>query len=30
MQTYELSRVPTGERVISEHVPSVRSVSLGF
>ncbi len=30
MQTYELSTLPTGERVISEHVPSVRSVSLGF
>src|SRR5687767_4804228 len=30
MQTYELSKLPTGERVVSEHVPSVRSVSLGF
>ena len=30
MQTYELSTLPTGERVVSEHVPSVRSVSLGF
>ncbi len=30
MQEYELSRLPTGERLISEHVPSVRSVSLGF
>ena len=30
MQRYELSRLPTGERVISEHVPSVRSVSVGF
>ncbi len=30
MQEYELSTLPTGERVISEHVPSVRSVSLGF
>ncbi len=30
MQRYELSQLPTGERVISEHVPSVRSVSLGF
>ncbi|MDQ3065858.1 MAG: insulinase family protein, partial [Actinomycetota bacterium] len=30
MQTYELSKLPTGERVISEHVPSVRSVSIGF
>jgi predicted Zn-dependent peptidase len=30
MQTYDLSTLPTGERVISEHVPSVRSVSLGF
>jgi predicted Zn-dependent peptidase len=30
VQRYELSQLPTGERVISEHVPSVRSVSLGF
>ena len=30
MQPYDLSTLPTGERVISEHVPSVRSVSLGF
>ena len=30
MQRYDLSSLPTGERVISEHVPSVRSVSLGF
>ena len=30
MQRYELSQLPTGERVVSEHVPSVRSVSLGF
>jgi len=30
MQEYELSALPTGERVISEHVPGVRSVSLGF
>lgn len=30
MQTYELSTLPTGERVVSEHVPSVRSVALGF
>ncbi len=30
MQRYELSQLPTGERVISEQVPSVRSVSLGF
>ena len=30
MQQYELSTLPTGERVISEHVPRVRSVSLGF
>jgi predicted Zn-dependent peptidase len=30
MQEYELSTLPAGERVISEHVPSVRSVSLGF
>jgi predicted Zn-dependent peptidase len=27
---YELSSLSTGERVISEHVPSVRSVSFGF
>ena len=30
MQTYELSTLRTGERLISEHVDSVRSVSLGF
>jgi predicted Zn-dependent peptidase len=30
VQRYELSRLATGERVISEEVPSVRSVSLGF
>jgi predicted Zn-dependent peptidase len=30
VQQYELSRLSTGERLISEHVPSVRSVSLGF
>src|SRR5215212_9104537 len=30
MQSYDLSTLPTGERVISEHVPSVRSVSFGF
>ncbi|MBA2460558.1 MAG: insulinase family protein [Actinobacteria bacterium] len=30
MQQYDLSQLPTGERLISEHVPSVRSVSLGF
>ena len=30
MQRYDLSTLPTGERVISEHVPSVRSVSFGF
>jgi predicted Zn-dependent peptidase len=30
VQPYDLSSLPTGERVISEHVPSVRSVSLGF
>jgi predicted Zn-dependent peptidase len=30
VQRYDLSTLPTGERVISEHVPSVRSVSLGF
>ena len=27
---YDISRLPTGERLISERVPSVRSVSLGF
>jgi predicted Zn-dependent peptidase len=30
VQQYDLSTLPTGERVISEYVPSVRSVSLGF
>jgi predicted Zn-dependent peptidase len=30
VQRYELSTLPTGERLISEHVESVRSVSLGF
>ena len=30
MQRFDLSTLPTGEQVISEHVPSVRSVSLGF
>jgi predicted Zn-dependent peptidase len=30
MQKYVLSELDTGERVISEKVPSVRSVSLGF
>ncbi len=30
MQAHELSTLPTGERLITEHVPSVRSVSLGF
>src|SRR5215210_4309330 len=30
MQRYELSTLPTGERLISERVGSVRSVSLGF
>jgi predicted Zn-dependent peptidase len=30
VQRYELSRLSTGERVISEHVANVRSVSLGF
>ena len=30
MQRYELSTLSTGERLISEHVRSVRSVSLGF
>jgi len=30
VQEYELSTLPTGERLITEAVPSVRSVSLGF
>ena len=30
MQDYVLSTLPTGERLISEHVGSVRSVSIGF
>jgi len=30
VQKYELSELDSGERVISERVPSVRSVSLGF
>jgi predicted Zn-dependent peptidase len=30
VQHFDLSTLPTGEQVISEHVPSVRSVSLGF
>jgi predicted Zn-dependent peptidase len=30
VQRYDLSTLATGERVISEQVPSVRSVSLGF
>ena len=30
VRDYELSTAPTGERVISERVPSVRSVSIGF
>jgi predicted Zn-dependent peptidase len=30
MQRYDFTTLPTGERVISERVPSVRSVSLGF
>ena len=30
MQPYELSTLRTGERVITEHVPGVRSVSFGF
>src|SRR3954463_9877536 len=30
MQKYVLSELPTGERVISERVPSVRSVAIGF
>src|SRR4249919_3818367 len=30
VQRHELSTLPTGERVITEHVPNVRSVSFGF
>src|ERR671937_332504 len=30
MQNYVLSELDSGERVISERVPSVRSVALGF
>ena len=30
MQDYEISRLSTGERVISERVSSVRSISIGF
>ncbi|HXY84043.1 MAG TPA: pitrilysin family protein [Gaiellaceae bacterium] len=30
MQEYSVSELDTGERVISEHVPSVRSVAIGF
>jgi predicted Zn-dependent peptidase len=30
MQPYDLSTLPTGERVITERVPNVRSVSFGF
>src|SRR3982750_5016452 len=30
MQTYEMSELDSGERVISEKVGSVRSVSIGF
>ena len=30
METHQLSELSTGERVISERVPGVRSVSLGF
>jgi predicted Zn-dependent peptidase len=30
VQQFEVSRLATGERLISERVPSVRSVSLGF
>jgi predicted Zn-dependent peptidase len=30
VQQYELSRLPTGERLISERVSSVRSVAIGF
>jgi predicted Zn-dependent peptidase len=30
VQQHELSTLATGERVISEHVPTVRSVAIGF
>ena len=30
MQRYDLTELDTGERVVSEHVSSVRSVALGF
>ena len=30
MQKHELTELSTGERVISERVPGVRSVALGF
>ena len=30
MRAHDLSTLPTGERVITEHVPNVRSVSFGF
>jgi len=30
MQKYVISELDSGERVISEKVPSVRSVSIGF
>jgi predicted Zn-dependent peptidase len=30
VQSYELSTLPTGERLISEHLAGVRSVALGF
>ena len=30
MQHHDLSTLPTGERVITEHVANVRSVSFGF
>ena len=30
MEPYDLSTLPTGERVITEHIPHVRSVSFGF
>ena len=30
MQKHELTELPTGERVVSERVPGVRSVALGF
>ncbi|MHB8641924.1 MAG: M16 family metallopeptidase [Gaiellaceae bacterium] len=30
MQTYEISELDSGERLITEHVPGVRSVAIGY